>query len=56
MCGKTASLQESVLEAILNELQSLLVTLLGVNSNVLYAKSDGISYVFIRILRKTGGN
>ena len=33
MSGKTASLQESVLEAILNELQSLLVTLLGVNSN-----------------------
>lgn len=33
MCGKTASLQESVLEAILNELQSLLVTLLGVNSH-----------------------
>ena len=33
ICGKTASLQESVLEAILNELQSLLVTLLGVNSN-----------------------
>lgn len=30
----------------------MLVTLSGVNSNVLYAKSDGISYVFIRILRK----
>ena len=34
----------------------LLVTLLGMNSNVLYAKSDGISYVFIRILKESGGN